>query len=137
MNSEIVTTSISFLALLVSIWAACTSRKSYLSTLKAIFYCNNYKIEPLTNNVTFYINNNGKFVHLKNLVAKTTNVELVKNLPIDIPSGEMYELQVKYKDDSTKIKNSTIKININYLDKDGHSHTCTMCMDKGKVIFEN
>ena len=87
--------------------------------------------------MTFYINNNGKFVHLKNLVAKTTNVELVKNLPIDIPSGEMYELQVKYKDDSTKIKNSTIKININYLDKDGHSHTCTMCMDKGKVIFEN
>lgn len=134
---NITSTIISILAFFVSVYAICISRKSYLTKLKAVLYCNDYKIDAAMRNITFYIENFGGFIHLNKIVAKTSNVKIINNYPINIPSGVLYELQVEYKDDMTKICNSKIEIDVMYLDKDKNHHTSTLQMKNGKVTFKN
>ncbi|MEE1167969.1 MAG: hypothetical protein UHS52_02995 [Alistipes sp.] len=74
---------------------------------------------------------------MNKIVAKTSNVKMINNYPINIPSGVLYELQVEYKDDMAKICNSKIEIDVMYLDKDKNHHTSTLQMKNGKVTFKN
>lgn len=136
MICEIITIVISGLALVISLWAVRIARKSYRSTLKAVFYCNDYRIELSQQKIIFNIENLAQTIKIVSIKVISNNINhRDPKLPMDLCTKDSTPVAFIYKGDLSNIGQAVIEFDIVYSDKDNNQHISRLTLKNRKVTF--
>ncbi len=120
---EIISIIFSGIALLISIFAICYSRKHYLITIKPELWSNGIQIKQFDKQIVFDISNRGHIARLTKLKILTKNLRHTSNsFPHDLDNEQSMYLYFDYIGNNN-INKDRFRIKLYYLDKGNNKHS--------------